>query len=158
MSSAVTAFVAIWQNASCGVRMLIACQLRLSTSTIVLFSMSLIKYLHTATALRAKRCLLFIEWRNWLPRQELHPDIRFQRPAHFDYATRQLATNSDPKLALEAAQTLTMRMPDPTLESTNGFGGFSPFTRETRRKLVKNSWNTEFAPPIRSLATNYLVW
>ena len=37
---AVATFVAIWQNASCGVRMLIACQLRLSTSTIVLFSMS----------------------------------------------------------------------------------------------------------------------
>ena len=36
-------FVAIWQNASCGVRMLIACQLRFSTSTIVLFSMSDIK-------------------------------------------------------------------------------------------------------------------
>jgi hypothetical protein len=43
MSRAVAAFVAIWQNASCGVRMLIACQLRFSTSTIVLFSMSLIK-------------------------------------------------------------------------------------------------------------------
>ena len=40
---AVATFVAIWQNASAGVRMLIACQLRLSTSTIVLFSMSVIK-------------------------------------------------------------------------------------------------------------------
>ena len=27
---------------------------------------------------------------NWLPRRESHPDFRFQRPAHFDYATRQL--------------------------------------------------------------------
>ena len=43
MSSAVATFVAIWQNASAGVRMLIACQLRLSTSTMVLFNMSLIK-------------------------------------------------------------------------------------------------------------------
>jgi hypothetical protein len=39
-----------------------------------------------------------------------------------------LATNSDPKLALAAAQTLTMRLPDPALKSTNGFGGFAPFT------------------------------
>ena len=45
MSSAVATLVAIMQNASCGERMLIACQLRLSTSTIVLFSMSVIKYL-----------------------------------------------------------------------------------------------------------------
>ena len=43
MSSAVAAFVAIWQNASAGVRMLIACQLRLSTSTRFLFNMSFIK-------------------------------------------------------------------------------------------------------------------
>ena len=28
--------------------------------------------------------------KNWLPRRESHPDIRFQRPAHYDYATRQL--------------------------------------------------------------------
>src|ERR1043166_6784029 len=53
ISSAVATFVAIWQNASCGVRMLIACQLRFSTSTIVLFKRSFIKCLHTATALRA---------------------------------------------------------------------------------------------------------
>jgi release factor H-coupled RctB family protein len=43
MPSAVATFVAIWQNASAGVRMLIACQLRLSTSTMVLFNMSDIK-------------------------------------------------------------------------------------------------------------------
>src|SRR4029077_2011821 len=59
ISSAVATFVAIWQNASCGVRMLIACQLRLSTSTIVLFNMSFIKRLHTATD--TVRCLSFIE-------------------------------------------------------------------------------------------------
>ena len=53
MSSAVATPVAIWQNASCGVRMLIACQWRLSTSTMVLFSMSLIKILHAGTAPRA---------------------------------------------------------------------------------------------------------
>src|ERR1039458_1157940 len=44
MSSVVAALVAIWQNASAGVRMLIACQLRLSTSTMVLFNMSDIKF------------------------------------------------------------------------------------------------------------------
>jgi hypothetical protein len=46
MSRPVATFVAIWQNASCGVRMLIACQLRLSTSTIVLFRMSVINVQH----------------------------------------------------------------------------------------------------------------
>src|SRR5438552_17115368 len=44
ISSAVATLVAIMQNASCGVRTLIACQLRLSTSTIVLFSMSDINF------------------------------------------------------------------------------------------------------------------
>jgi hypothetical protein len=68
-----------------------------------------------------------------------------------------LATNSDSKIALDAAQTLTMRLPDPGLDSTNGFGGFAPFTRETRRRLVKNSWNSKLAPSIRRLATNYLT-
>src|SRR5438132_14011261 len=38
-----------------------ACQLRFSTSTVVLFNMSVIKCLHTATALRAMRCLSFVE-------------------------------------------------------------------------------------------------
>src|SRR6266545_1749166 len=66
MSSAVATFVAIWQNASCGVRMLIACQLRLSTSTIVLFNMSLIKVLadghHAHRDCSARlRCLFFID-------------------------------------------------------------------------------------------------
>src|SRR5437773_11758429 len=55
-----TTLVAIIQNASCGVRTWIACQLRLSTSTIVLFRMSVIKLLDTATAPRVK-CLFFIE-------------------------------------------------------------------------------------------------
>ena len=43
-ASAVATPVAIWQNASCGVRMLIACQLRLRISTIDLFSMSFIGF------------------------------------------------------------------------------------------------------------------
>ena len=60
MSSAVATFVAIWQNASAGVRMLIACQLRLSTSTMVLFNMSLIK-IYTPPLRFAVRCLFFIE-------------------------------------------------------------------------------------------------
>ena len=54
-------FVAIMQNASCGVRTWMACQLRFSTSTIVLFRMSLMKVLAHATALRAMRCLSFVE-------------------------------------------------------------------------------------------------
>ena len=40
ISSAVATLVAIMQNASCGVRTWMACQLRFSTSTIVLFRMS----------------------------------------------------------------------------------------------------------------------
>lgn len=69
----------------------------------------------------------------------------------------ELATNANPKLALEAARTLTMRLPDPARDSTNGFGGFPPFTREARRQLVKNSWDAKLAPAVRSLATNYLT-
>ena len=42
ISRPVATFVAIMQKASCGVRTLTACQLRLSTSTIALFSMSFI--------------------------------------------------------------------------------------------------------------------
>jgi hypothetical protein len=68
-----------------------------------------------------------------------------------------LATNADQKLALDAAKTLAMRLPDPALESTNGFGGFPPFTKESRRQLVKNSWDAKLAPSVRSLATNYLA-
>ena len=69
----------------------------------------------------------------------------------------ELATNANPKLALEAAKTLTMRLPDPALDSTNGFGGFPPFTREARRLLVRDSWDAKLAPAVRSLATNYLT-
>src|SRR2546427_12868682 len=52
------------QNASCGVRTWIACQFRFSTSTIVLFRMSLINCLHTATALCAREVfvLCFFRW------------------------------------------------------------------------------------------------
>src|SRR4029077_3212232 len=63
ISSAVATFVAIWQNASAGVRMLIACQVRFSTSTIVLLSMSVIKAFACGQTFRAVRCLLFVEWR-----------------------------------------------------------------------------------------------
>jgi hypothetical protein len=69
----------------------------------------------------------------------------------------ELATNTNPKLALEAAKTLYMRLPDPSLDSTNGFGGFPPFARESRRQLVKNSWDERLAPAVRTLATNYLT-
>jgi hypothetical protein len=69
----------------------------------------------------------------------------------------ELATNGNPQLALEAAKTLAMRLPDPALESMNGFGGFPPFTKEARRQLVKNSWDPKLAPAVRSLATNYLA-
>src|SRR5437867_8716063 len=64
ISSAVATLVAIMQNASCGVRTWIACQFRFSTSTIVLFRMSLIKCLHTATAHCAREVfvLCFFRW------------------------------------------------------------------------------------------------
>jgi hypothetical protein len=68
-----------------------------------------------------------------------------------------LATNADSKLALEAAKTLTMRLPDPALGSTNGFGGFSPFTKGVRRKLVQRSWDSDLAPAVRALGTNFLA-
>lgn len=68
-----------------------------------------------------------------------------------------LATNANPKLALEAARTLSIRLPDPALDSTNGFGGFPPFTREARRQIVRDSWDAKLAPAVRSLATNYLA-
>src|SRR5439155_10256795 len=94
MSSAVATFVAIWQNAWAGVRMLIACQLRFSTSTIVLFRMSFM-CLHTATALRASEVFvlcIFVGFSHlssinsqrlqyWLPRLVLLQVLRFQRPA-----------------------------------------------------------------------------
>src|SRR6266496_3445583 len=91
ISSAVATLVAIMQNASCGVRTWIACQLRFNTSTIVLFRISLIMCLHTATALRAVRCLFFVvgfsqlstinsqRLQNWLPRLVLLQILRFQR-------------------------------------------------------------------------------
>src|SRR5262245_17577850 len=81
MSSAVATLVAIWQNASCGVRMFIACQLRLSTSTMVLFKMSDINVAHQDRSARLSVCSS-LKWQEWLPRQESHPDLRFQRPAH----------------------------------------------------------------------------
>jgi hypothetical protein len=68
-----------------------------------------------------------------------------------------LATNADAKLALTAAQVLTLRLPDPALEDTNGFSGFPPFTKEVRRRLVSRSWSTNFATDVRVLATNYLA-
>src|SRR5438876_776997 len=103
ISSAVATLVAIMQNASCGVRMLIACQLRFSTSTIVLFSMSDIKivaavcdcrcFRHSRSA-ATRRCLFFVVFvshlstinsqclQNWLPRLVLLQVLRCQRPAH----------------------------------------------------------------------------
>lgn len=68
-----------------------------------------------------------------------------------------LATNSDSKLALGATKALTMRLPDPALDDTNGFSGFPPFTKEVRRQLVQRSWKPELAPAVRSLATNFLA-
>jgi hypothetical protein len=69
----------------------------------------------------------------------------------------ELATNANPKLALNAAETLTMRLPDPALDSTNGFGGFPPFTREARRQLARNSWDVKLVPSVCALAINYLA-
>src|SRR2546422_7273457 len=71
ISRAVATLVAIMQNASCGVRTLMACQLRLSTSTIDLFNMSDIKSLkrrsgstvqrfNSSTNHASNRCLFFV--------------------------------------------------------------------------------------------------
>src|SRR5262249_21984025 len=68
-----------------------------------------------------------------------------------------LATSANSKVALEAAKTLTMRLPDPDLDSTNGFQGFPPFTRETRRLMARTSWDASLVPAVRSLAANYLM-
>src|SRR6266852_3601940 len=68
ISRAVATFVAIRKNASAGVRMLIACQLRLSTSTIDLFSMSVIKF--DAKVFILCWCLRTAA-ENWLPRLAL---------------------------------------------------------------------------------------
>src|SRR5258706_10564073 len=63
ISRPVATFVAIWQNASCGVRMFIACQLRLSTSTIDLFRIPLLNFGHTVTVLCPLGCFFFVELR-----------------------------------------------------------------------------------------------
>src|SRR6059036_2870619 len=61
ISRAVATLVAIMQNASCGVRTWIACQLRFSASTIVLFRMLLIRvFLHGHCAFARMRCLFFV--------------------------------------------------------------------------------------------------
>src|SRR5947207_64135 len=55
ISSAVATLVAIMQNASCGVRTWMACQLRFSTSTILLFSISIIEFLRSDGVLESWR-------------------------------------------------------------------------------------------------------
>jgi len=60
ISRAVATLVAIMQNASCGVRTLIGCQLRFSTSTVALVNLLLIQCLRTATGLLGLRCLFFV--------------------------------------------------------------------------------------------------
>src|SRR4051812_7052480 len=65
ISRPVAAFVAIWQKASCGVRMLMACQLRFSTSTFDLFSMSFIKCLLACGVCSLLMLHLIL---HWLPR------------------------------------------------------------------------------------------
>jgi hypothetical protein len=57
-SSAVATLVAIWQKASCGVRTLMACQLRFNTSTVALVSISFIK-IHAAASRKSVANLLF---------------------------------------------------------------------------------------------------
>jgi hypothetical protein len=69
----------------------------------------------------------------------------------------ELSASSDRKLALDAAQDLDQRLPDPGLQATGGFGGFGPFTKDVRRHLVQRSWDAKFAPSVRALATNFLA-
>ena len=88
MSRPVATLVAIMQNASCGVRTLIACQLRFSTSTVALVNM-----LHQIQILAVfgSRCLFFVEMGNWLPRLvllQVSPGFRDRRAP--DYTTRQM--------------------------------------------------------------------
>lgn len=69
----------------------------------------------------------------------------------------ELCKSNDPKLALDSARTLTMRLPHPTLQETNGFEGFPPFTRTARRHLAQHSWTNTLGPAVRALATNLMT-
>ena len=76
ISRPVATLVAIMQNASCGVRTLMACQLRFSTSTIALVNMFINSVLGGVCSLLVLARIL-----NWLPRLESHQGLQFPRPA-----------------------------------------------------------------------------
>ena len=80
------------QKASCGVRMLTACQLRLSTSTIALFSMSFIK-LQCNYGACAPGCLFFVgacaRWKIGCLAWFCSKSSGFRDRRAPDYATRQ---------------------------------------------------------------------
>lgn len=70
----------------------------------------------------------------------------------------EVADSTDTKLALDAALTLNARLPDPEFESKlPGRGPFRFDALEARRRLAAKSWDTKFAPKVRTLATKFLA-
>ena len=70
----------------------------------------------------------------------------------------QLSRASDSKLALEAALTLNKRLPEPEFEKGLPKDNFwRAHTAEIRQRLAARTWDTNFAPSVRSLATNFLA-
>jgi len=67
-----------------------------------------------------------------------------------------LSTNANPELARMAINLLVMRMPNPA-NFKYAFWNGPPFTTEFRQHLVEQSWDAEFAPALRVLATNLLT-
>ena len=70
ISRPVATLVAIMQNASCGVRTLMACQFRFRTSTVALVNM-FIKFKHPSCVRWRGVCSL-LKWEKWLPGPDLH--------------------------------------------------------------------------------------
>jgi len=69
----------------------------------------------------------------------------------------ELAGDSDPKLALNAALTLNNRLPDPEFkQELPGRGTFRFDALESRRRLSAQAWDDHFAQSVRSLAVKFL--
>lgn len=73
------------------------------------------------------------------------------------HALLDLAGGSNPKLALEAAGYLNLRLPDPQLTGKLGPRNvFEDPQKSERQWLVKHAWRPEFVPAVRKLARAYL--
>lgn len=69
-----------------------------------------------------------------------------------------LAGDSDSNLALDAARTLTGRLPHPEFDkSLPGQGRLRIGRFPVRRRLAERAWDARFAPAVRALATNFLA-